>query len=162
MYGWIKSEGWSGLSHVTTVIIYLIQTNLSHELRKAEHVIFLVRRIWEREYLIFQIYSLSDMIDRGLMRSICISLSLSALSSFRPLFLNPERSSPCQIIVIHRSPWVNKWTRIIMRQIPLTENLKETKDLMWFEVVLLFLEGRDRKRTNQIEGFVTLPSWEKW
>lgn len=33
-----------------------------------------------------------------------------------------------------------------MRQIPLTENLKDTKD---------------RKRTNQIEGFVTLPSWEK-
>ena len=100
MYGWIKSGGWSGLSHVTTVIIYLIQTNLSHELRKAEHVIFLVQRIWEREYLIFQIYSLSDMIDRGLMRSICISLSLSALSSFRPLFLNPERSSPCRRIVL--------------------------------------------------------------
>ena len=100
MYGWIKSGGWSGLSHVTTVIIYLIQTNLSHELRKAEHVIFLMRRIWEREYLIFQIYSLSDMIDRGLMRSICISLSLSALSSLRPLFLNPERSSPCRRIVL--------------------------------------------------------------
>ena len=68
--------------------------------------------------------------------------------------------------LIHRSPIISltfkKWTRIIMRQIPLTENLKETKDLMWFEVVLLFLEGRDRKRTNQIEGFVTLPSWEKW
>lgn len=68
--------------------------------------------------------------------------------------------------LIHRSPIISltfkKWTRIIMRQIPLTENLKETKDLMWFDVVLLFLEGRDRKRTNQIEGFVTLPSWEKW
>lgn len=68
--------------------------------------------------------------------------------------------------LIHRSPIISltfkKWTRIIMRQIPLAENLKETKDLMWFDVVLLFLEGRDRKRTNQIEGFVTLPSWEKW
>lgn len=68
--------------------------------------------------------------------------------------------------LIHRSPIISltfkKWARIIMRQIPLTANLKETKDLMWFDVVLLFLEGRDRKRTNQIEGFVTLPSWEKW
>ena len=68
--------------------------------------------------------------------------------------------------LIHRPPIISltfkKWTRIIMRQIPLTENLKNTKDLMWFDVVLLFLEGRDRKRTNQIEGFVTLPSWEKW